>query len=323
MPQAEADFYSAKIYGNSSFKAGGKLVVKCSTFGKQTLGEVFVYLCKNGRVLQKSKTQQDFTFIIENITKNFTGNYSCVYSTREYDLNAVSRPGSELLFITVNESFVPAYLTVLEDGVKEGSDAEFKCSSLIRPYTDSDSRIYAYLCKNRTVIQVNVWNTEKNETIFILKNVKRADSGKYLCVLMADIQPLPNLIINGINEAEIWVMENAESENLTAVIVVGCCIVFLLFLSLGLWGIIQGGCFTCSEGRATEPTITSGGEILNHEILLENRTDAEWDEFSDDDQSARASQEEIYQNCPQQNSTKLNPPVSHRKDGIIPPSLLF
>ncbi|KAI4883587.1 hypothetical protein NFI96_033207, partial [Prochilodus magdalenae] len=207
LPQARGeDLHPARIYGEKTLREGGKLQITCSTFGiVEKCDEVFVYLCRNGTAIEKKKTRdQDIDFSIDGVTKAFIGNYSCVFSKKEYDLKDVKGQGSESIFITVNDSFVPAYVTLSGMSVSEETDVDVTCTSSKLP-DNVQHNIYAYLCKNGTVIRVNIWSTEKMVAIFTLKRVTRRDAGSYTCGLMADIQPIPKTRRHGINEANLHV----------------------------------------------------------------------------------------------------------------------
>ncbi|KAL7878409.1 hypothetical protein AOLI_G00093830 [Acnodon oligacanthus] len=303
------EIHPAKIYGEKTFKEGGKLQITCSTFGAETeCVEVVNYLCRNGIGIEKKKSRErDVVFSIDGITRDFTGNYSCVYSKTEYNVEEVRGRGFESIFITVNDSFIPANITLPETSVKEGSDVDFKCTSSKLPDNDQNN-IYAYLCKNGTVIQVNIWNTEKRETVFTLKTVSKRDAGSYACGLMADIQPIPKTRVHGINKANLRVTENVNVND-TVKIVVGCSITLLLILCfLGLYGVIdlQGWC-RCHSERSTEHGAEArGGEFLSQGHIsytneMQNQprfsSAAEWDDFSDSCENDHASNEDLYQVC--------------------------
>ncbi|XP_036441623.1 uncharacterized protein LOC118818469 isoform X2 [Colossoma macropomum] len=292
-------FQPAKIYGEKTFKEGGKLQIKCSTFGAvNDSEEVFNYLCKNGIGIEMKKSRdRDVIFTIDGITKDFTGNYSCVYSEKEYDVKEARGQDFESIFITVNDSFIPAIITLPEISVKEGTDVDFKCTSSKLPDNDQNNN-YAYLCKNGTVIQVNIWNTEKMEAIFTLKEVSKRDAGSYTCGLMADIQPIPKTRLHGINKASLHVTENVND---TVRIVVGCSVALLLVLCcLGLYGVIekQGWC-RCHSERSTEHGAEArGGEHILYTDVTQNQPRAvEWDDFSDNSEDDHGSNEDLYQVC--------------------------
>lgn len=86
-----------------------KLELKCSTHGLKQASEknVFIYLCKNGVGIDVKSSCQDATFFVDNNTKDNTGNYSCVFSVKQYDPRTVKGNGSNFFFITVNgENFL-------------------------------------------------------------------------------------------------------------------------------------------------------------------------------------------------------------------------
>ncbi|KAA0714552.1 hypothetical protein E1301_Tti017599 [Triplophysa tibetana] len=199
---------SAKIYIlNKEVAEGGSIVVTCSTFG-YTQKSVFLYLCHNGKAIKMEKqlNQADFTFIINSIEKNNSGNYSCVFSEEHLKTTQVTGYGENYVFINVAESLIPAEISLLKSDVSEGSDAEFNCSTsnplnLIQPRM----MIFAFLLKNGSIIQVYTQNTTETLTTFTLRRVQIEDAGAFSCVLMLNMLPHPDKRLYGRNEVNLQI----------------------------------------------------------------------------------------------------------------------
>ncbi|XP_066540661.1 uncharacterized protein [Hoplias malabaricus] len=281
------EILEAKIYGNKTVKEGGKLQITCSTFGSNPDHNlVWIYLCRNGTgINRKNSRDSDIEFSIDDITINYTGNYSCAFSKKKLEPQDIKVNAANSIFITVNDSVVPGKITSPETSVKEGSDVEFECTSSKLPESDTNNHIYAYLCKNGTVLQVNLWDIKNNMSIFMIKHIKMEDAARYFCVLMGNLQPVPKRTIYGINEVKLHVSENVSD---IKIIVVICCSILLLLLlfSLCLWRLIEKGYFKFHGERSTENGAESRREILNlDETDNKPSTAAEWDEFSDDSEA--------------------------------------
>lgn len=92
----------AKIYSlNKEVAEGGSIQVTCSTFGYTK--SFFIYLCHNGKAIEMKKqpNQGDVTFRINNIEKNNSGNYSCVFSEEYLKTTQVMGYGANNVFINV------------------------------------------------------------------------------------------------------------------------------------------------------------------------------------------------------------------------------
>ncbi|XP_017321956.3 uncharacterized protein LOC108264701 [Ictalurus punctatus] len=247
------EIHPARIY---AVKNSGKLEFTCSTHGmKETFeknSNLYIYLCRNGTGIAMKSDCQDVTFIIDDITKDDTGDYSCVFSSYKYDPEDVRGNGINSIFITVNDSFIPAEIASPETSVKMGSDVDLQCTSLKLPERNQKGNVYAYLYKNGytvqngTVIQVNIWDTVKNKARFTLKEVTMRDAGTYFCFLMSEPCTFPKEV-HGINEVNLNITDPRYEVILTetydpvrkrnilrlgfsgGVIIIACCIVIFDF----------------------------------------------------------------------------------------------
>ncbi|XP_076845639.1 uncharacterized protein LOC143490935 isoform X2 [Brachyhypopomus gauderio] len=301
------NMHPAKIYANNNFKEGGRLTIKCSLFGlKEQSGKAYFYLCKDGQVmLIQESTCLDVMFHIDSITKNYSGHYSCVYSEQKYNAKDVKGHSANVL-ITVDDSSVPANISWPKASMMEGGDVELRCtSSLVLDSWQDMRNIYAYLCKNGTVIQVNIWDTEKKEAIFTLKKVKMHDAGTYICFLSSDIWPIPDMM-QGNNEAHLHVIEG--SSDTIRIVLVTSALLPCLILFLGIWAVIKGQvCYRCTIERSLQPGSESRGFDIQHEEELSPTDEVqnvpslnsclEWEDSSDSYDETCNLQDVVYQVC--------------------------
>ncbi|KAI5098447.1 hypothetical protein C0J45_12174 [Silurus meridionalis] len=117
-----------------------------------------------------------------------------------------------MLHFSMLNSFTPAEIILPETSVKAGSDVEIQCTSLKLPERNQKGNIYAFLDKNGTVIQVNIWDTVKNEVRFTLKEVTTQDAGTYICFVMSEPCPFPEKV-HGVNEVDLHVTVTGEMQN--------------------------------------------------------------------------------------------------------------
>ncbi|KAF5908675.1 immunoglobulin superfamily member 1-like [Clarias magur] len=204
----DQEIYPAKIFANINKH---KLEFTCSTHGlkeKEKHSTVYIYFCRNGIGIDRKSSCGDVTFSIDDPTKDNTGNYSCLFSVHNYNYTVVKGNGMNPIVITVNDSFMPAEIASPQTSVKTGSDVEFQCKSLDMPSeTNQTGNIYAYLCKNSTVIQMTIWDSVKNKARFILKEVTMQDAGTYICFLMSDQRPFPKKV-HSINEVNLHITDS-------------------------------------------------------------------------------------------------------------------
>ncbi|KAI4876471.1 hypothetical protein NFI96_017398 [Prochilodus magdalenae] len=66
-----------------------------------------MYLCKNGVGVKMGPLEQrdEHTFILRNVSKQDSGNYSCVYSRNKYALKKVRAPAQKSIQVQVTELY--------------------------------------------------------------------------------------------------------------------------------------------------------------------------------------------------------------------------
>ncbi|XP_014849815.1 PREDICTED: uncharacterized protein LOC106922145 [Poecilia mexicana] len=158
-------------------------------FGQKKYPSFYVYLLKDGQGFQKSNQKQnldDVLFTISNVHLDHSGNYSCLYSTTNYNPSDVERKGQDVAVILVIPNFIPAELSIAGPfTVHEGSNVEFKCIfSEILHTLNNCQLIYCYLKKNETILQVQVFDLAQMEASFTIEGAVSRDSGPYSCLLL-------------------------------------------------------------------------------------------------------------------------------------------
>ncbi|KAK3549000.1 hypothetical protein QTP70_025076, partial [Hemibagrus guttatus] len=156
-----------------------------------------------------------------------------------YNLDQVRQNGINSIFVSVNDSFVPAEIASSQTYVITGSDVEFQCTSLNLPERNQKGNVYAVLYKNSTVIQINIWDMRKNKARFTLKEVRIQDAGKYICFLMSEPFPFPQNV-HSVNKVILHITV-PENFNEMLKITVGVTSLLLIILTIGLvsWGVFQ------------------------------------------------------------------------------------
>ncbi|XP_046720668.1 uncharacterized protein LOC124395838 isoform X2 [Silurus meridionalis] len=291
------EIYPAKIFAN---KNRDILEFTCSTYGLkdgfQNHSTFHIYLCRNGFGIDTKISFQDATFFIDEKKKDNAGNYSCVFSVDRYSYKEVRGHGLNSIFITVNDSFTPAEIILPETSVKAGSDVEIQCTSLKLPERNQKGNIYAFLDKNGTVIQVNIWDTVKNEVRFTLKEVTTQDAGTYICFVMSEPCPFPEKV-HGVNEVDLHVTEH--SYKTVMITIGGFSLLLLIILCLGLLGLFQKqvDCFQSERTAEHRNDMNTEMAQVTGEMQNELSFGSEWDDTSD---SVLGSHERVYQNYPRQ-----------------------
>ncbi|CAB1339520.1 unnamed protein product, partial [Coregonus sp. 'balchen'] len=100
--------YPAKLFGSKSHVGkGDTLDLKCRISGiKRSWDKVHVYICKNGvgmRMKVLEKGEYDTSFTMKDVTKEDSGNYSCVYTRDKLVPSHVFSSGKNLVAIQVYE----------------------------------------------------------------------------------------------------------------------------------------------------------------------------------------------------------------------------
>ncbi|XP_043953385.1 uncharacterized protein LOC122820212 [Gambusia affinis] len=184
------DMYPAKILVQQrTVSEGNDLYVICSMFGLKKHPSFYVYLLKDGqgfRKLKQKQTLDDVLFIISNLHLDHSGNYSCLYSTKNYNLSDVEGKGQNEVEILVIANFIPAELSIAGPfTVHEGSHIEFKCTySEILHTLNNCQLIYCWLKKNETILQIQVFDLAQMEASFSIEGAVSRDSGPYSCLLL-------------------------------------------------------------------------------------------------------------------------------------------
>ncbi|XP_062380224.1 uncharacterized protein LOC134068557 [Sardina pilchardus] len=209
----------ARIYGSSaSFKVGEYFEARCSIFGlKRDDEKVFVYLCKNGvGIAVLESKNMDASFTVGNITKEHSGNYSCMFSRTKHHPCAVRGHGENFISIRVTDIH-PAIIAA--KSMESGAEVDLSCSSS----DASDTSLFlAYLCRNRTIIDVQMWNSQKKQASFHLRTLQGSDTGSYSCVLSEHPLAATELDTCGVNSVFLRVYGDSvfQLNGLTSVIAV-------------------------------------------------------------------------------------------------------
>ncbi|XP_058607788.1 uncharacterized protein LOC131524586 isoform X2 [Onychostoma macrolepis] len=264
--------HQAKIFcENTEVPEGGRLEVTCSTFGF-TRKAVYLYLCRNGKAIdaKNGPTRQDTAFKIERMEMNHSANYSCVFSEEQLQINKVMGYGHNYIFINVIESLIFTQIHLLKSEVPVGSNAEFNCTTS-NPLQNKQSRnmILVYLIKNGMIIKVNIWDTEKMMTTFILREVQMEDAGTYSCVLLLNILPYHGMRLRQNLKVDLQIIATSNSGIDKVIIAIMCStIVLLLSLFLGIWALTRKrGCLRIQNERSSKnETELRGTEVLYEEI---------------------------------------------------------
>lgn len=85
--------------------AGGTIELTCAILDKAELqrGKILMYLCRDGDVAKIGIVTRsgNVVFTFPQVTSNFSGNYTCVYTTVKGTSQAVSTVGHNSIFIQV------------------------------------------------------------------------------------------------------------------------------------------------------------------------------------------------------------------------------
>ncbi|CAB1339519.1 unnamed protein product, partial [Coregonus sp. 'balchen'] len=241
--------YPARLFVPTfKVREGGNIDFKCSTVGlEQHWDKVNVYLCKNGvgmkmKVLEKG--EDDTSFTMKDVTKEDSGNYSCVYCRDKPIPDQVKSTGKNIVVIQVygEEEIYPAKL----DGpsnVTEGGTVDLKCITTGIPR--SWDKVHVYLCKNGVGIRIATLEKGEDDTIFTMKDVTREDSGNYSCVYSRD-KLVPSQLTSTGENLVVFKVDGEWKEGLKNVGARVAAALVLLFLMLSVllllwryWGILK------------------------------------------------------------------------------------
>ena len=105
------DLSSAKILAQQkTISENSDLYLTCSAFGKKKQIQVTVYLCKGDLWIEKKQQKQDqnnTTFTIQRVGVHHSGNYSCVYSTRDDLPPKVTKKREPIEIVVICKDFYP------------------------------------------------------------------------------------------------------------------------------------------------------------------------------------------------------------------------
>nr|XP_029492849.1 uncharacterized protein LOC115111109 [Oncorhynchus nerka] len=102
----DKNIYPAKIFGPSNVTEGVNVHFKCSITGiRGPEDKVNVYLCKNGvgiRIAKLEKGENDAIFTMKDVTREDSGNYSCVYTRDKPVPSHLKSTGENLIVFHVD-----------------------------------------------------------------------------------------------------------------------------------------------------------------------------------------------------------------------------
>ncbi|XP_039468410.1 uncharacterized protein LOC116325622 isoform X1 [Oreochromis aureus] len=273
------DIFPAKILAQQTIiSENSDFYVTCSTFGKKKDSKIYVYLLINGRGIQtkpQKQDQNDILFTICTAGLHHSGNYSCVYSPKNYTLSEVVKKGDDIIEILVIANFLPADISIVGPStVHEGHHVEFQCTVSQHLHTLGGCKfIYAYLRKNDTILQVQVFNVSQMLATFIIDGAVLRDSGHYSCIaLPSKCFYEQEYTVHGTNNLFLEVKVDLVS----TVLLHGGVITLMLSLGACLWWISNKLVRSTSCGpRATT-------QQANSDMLEEQQEQEEWEDEKED-----------------------------------------
>lgn len=107
------DIYPAKIFTSTKVISEGRdLIFKCSSGSCDVTSQNYLYLCKDGQGFIKRKQKPcefDIMFTIQYANVSHSGNYSCVYSAKDYPVSEVAMLGvNSFEILVVGKCLSPA-----------------------------------------------------------------------------------------------------------------------------------------------------------------------------------------------------------------------
>ncbi|KAI4883579.1 hypothetical protein NFI96_009972 [Prochilodus magdalenae] len=171
------------IIGNPTVKPGENLQLKCIISGKRELGDIHMYLCKNGVGVKMEllEDKDEYTFILRNVSVLDSGRYSCVYSLNKHLPNNVRTSGHKSIQVQVT-GVKSAMIRSGRTMVKKGEGIELTCNT---SESEQPALLHLYICKDGLG---KISGTVYNQTLtrFYIKDVNLEDSGVYSCVYSAE-----------------------------------------------------------------------------------------------------------------------------------------
>ncbi|MGH0148684.1 UNVERIFIED_CONTAM: hypothetical protein FKN15_057857 [Acipenser sinensis] len=121
------------------------------------------------------------TFIKEDIRKNGSGNYTCMYGNQN--------PGDEKnishgppIYLNVQESQYSLMLQLDQESAMEGMDVSFKCMIPVELRDAIQKDGFFHLYKNGSLVDSQPIPKSLPAVTFSIKKVNRSDTGNYTCV---------------------------------------------------------------------------------------------------------------------------------------------
>ncbi|KAL2077407.1 hypothetical protein ACEWY4_026911 [Coilia grayii] len=97
------DFLVANIFISPTVSKGDDVEVKCAVSERESQTPVYMHLCKNVTVVKMKRVPESgvASFTLTQVTREDSGNYSCVYSTKDYSNGTVRSTHKNSAFIQV------------------------------------------------------------------------------------------------------------------------------------------------------------------------------------------------------------------------------
>ncbi|XP_033859394.1 obscurin-like isoform X2 [Acipenser ruthenus] len=121
------------------------------------------------------------TFIKEDITKNGTGNYTCMYGNQNPgDVKNISH--GPPIYLNVQESQYSLMLQLDQQSAMEGMDVSFKCMIPVELRDAIQKDGFFDLYKNGSIVDSQPVPKGLPAVTFSIKKVNKSDTGNYTCV---------------------------------------------------------------------------------------------------------------------------------------------
>ncbi|MGH0118707.1 UNVERIFIED_CONTAM: hypothetical protein FKN15_005693 [Acipenser sinensis] len=121
------------------------------------------------------------TFIKQDIRKNDTGNYTCMYGKENPgDVKNISHGSS--VYLNVHESHYLLTLQLDKQSAMEGMGILFKCMIPADLRDAAGKEDFFHLYKNGSFVDSQAVPKDLPGVTFSIKKVKRSDTGNYTCV---------------------------------------------------------------------------------------------------------------------------------------------
>lgn len=107
--------------------------------------------------------------------------------------------------------FVPVKILTDQKNISENSDLYVTCSTF---GLKKNTSVYLYLCKNDIWIDHRKQKEDRDDTLFIIRNVSLNHSGKYSCVFSIKNDLHPKAPMRGLNVIQILVIRKYSHPNI-------------------------------------------------------------------------------------------------------------